>query len=160
VTRVFAYPLLWLALLGMWLALSGSLGVGQILLGAGVASLACWAVATVAPPRPRLRRPGSILRLVLLVLADVARSNLQVLALALGRREPRSAFVSIPLTLTEPNGLAVLACIVTATPGSAWIDYRSATGEVLIHVLDTDDPQAWAAELKRTYESLLLEIFQ
>ncbi|HEY0917732.1 Na+/H+ antiporter subunit E [Devosia sp.] len=159
-TRVFAYPLLWLALLGMWLALSGSLGVGQILLGAGVASLACWAVATVAPPRPRLRRPGSILRLFLLVLADVARSNLQVLALALGRREPRSAFVSIPLTLTEPNGLAVLACIVTATPGSAWIDYRSATGEVLIHVLDTDDPQAWAAELKRTYESLLLEIFQ
>ena len=49
---------------------------------------------------------------------------------------------------------------MTATPGSAWIDYRSATGEVLIHVLDTADPQAWAAALQRTYESLLLEIFE
>ncbi len=159
-TRLFAYPLLWLMLLGMWLLLNGSVDLGQVLLGAAVASFACWAVGAVAPPRPRLRRPGSMLRLLVLVVMDVAHSNLNVLTLALGRREPRSAFVTIPLRLTDPNGLAVLACIVTATPGSAWIDYRSATGEVLIHVLDTADPQAWAAALQRTYESLLLEIFE
>ena len=32
--RILPYPLLWLALVAMWLALTGSLAPGQILLGA------------------------------------------------------------------------------------------------------------------------------
>ena len=41
-TRLFAYPLLWLMLLGMWLLLNGSVDLGQVLLGAAVASFAFW----------------------------------------------------------------------------------------------------------------------
>jgi len=159
-TRIFAYPLLWLALLVMWLLLSRSLGLGQVLLGGGVAALACWAVSALEPPKPRIRKIGVVLKLAAMVLADIAHSNLAVLVLIVSGREPQSTFVRIPLELREPNALAVLACIVTATPGSAWIDYRSADSAVLIHVLDTDDGEAWANRLKHDYERRLLEIFQ
>lgn len=158
-TRVFVYPLLWLALLAMWLLLNGA-SLGQILLGAAIASLACWAVGAVEPPKPRIRRFGSILRLAGLVIADIVRSNIAVFGLVVSGREPRSVFVTIPLELSEPNALAVLACIITATPGSAWVKYDSIAGTVVVHVLDTDDGDAWVATLKRDYEPRLLEIFQ
>lgn len=154
------YPLLWFALLAMWLILNGSLGLGQVLLGMLVATLACGAVARLQPPKARLRNIGAIVRLAGFVIADVVQSNIRVIALILSGRTPRSVFVAIPLDLTDPNGLAVLACIVTATPGSAWIHYDSMRASVTIHVLDTDDAAAWSAALKRDYEQRLLEIFQ
>lgn len=158
--RLLPYPLLWLALLAMWVMLSGSLSLGQLLLGAIIASLACWAVVALEPPKPNIRRIGAIARLVGLVVADIVLSNIAVIRLVLSGRPPRSAFVTIPLDLKDPNGLAVLSCIVTATPGSAWIHYDSMLSSVMIHVLDTPDEAAWIATLKRNYEQRLVEIFR
>lgn len=158
--RIFAYPLLWIALFCMWALLSRSVAPGSLLVGAIVASICCWALGAIAVPRPRIRKLGSIARLIGLVLADVFRSNIAVVRLTLGRRKPRSSFVTIPLALRDPNGLAVLACIITATPGSAWISHSLITHSVLLHVLDVDDAEAWGATVKRTYEALLMEIFQ
>ena len=99
-------------------------------------------------------------RCAVLVIVDVLKSNMDVLKLVLSGRTARSAFVDIPLELTDENGLAILACIVTATPGSAWIEHNSARNIVTIHVLDTPDAQAWASDFKRTYEQRLVEILQ
>ena len=156
----FSRPLVWLGLLVMWLILNGSLAPGQIILGMIVATLACWAALPLVPPKSRVRNFGTIFVLLGVVLVDVIKSNLHVLGLVLSGRTARSAFVDIPLELTDENGLAILACIVTATPGSAWIEHNSARNVVTIHVLDTPDAEAWAAEFKRTYEQRLVEILQ
>jgi len=156
----FSRPLVWLGLLVMWLILNGSLAPGQIILGMIVATLACWAALPLVPPKSRVRNFGTIFVLLGVVLVDVIKSNLHVLGLVLSGRTARSAFVDIPLELTDENGLAILACIVTATPGSAWIEHNSARNVVTIHVLDTPDADAWAAEFKRTYEQRLVEILQ
>jgi len=158
--RLMPYPLLWLSLVAMWLLLNNSLGLGQVLLGMLVATLACGAVARLEPPKARLRSIGTTIRLAGLVIADVVHSNIAVIGLILSGRTPRSVFVTVPLDLKDPNGLAVLACIITATPGSAWIHYDSMRDSVTIHVLDTEDEAAWIAALKRDYEQRLLEIFQ
>ncbi len=66
----------------------------------------------------------------------------------------------MPLELKDPAALAVLSCIITATPGSAWLEYSPAESTVLIHVLDLIDEQQWVDTIKRRYEDLLLEIFR
>ena len=156
----FSRPLVWLALVAMWLLLNGSLEPGQIILGMIVATLACWAALPLVPPKSRVRNVGTIFVLLGLVIVDVIKSNIDVLKLVLSGRTARSAFVDIPLELTDENGLAILACIVTATPGSAWIEHNSARNIVTIHVLDTPDAQTWASDFKRTYEQRLVEILQ
>lgn len=158
--RVLAYPFLWLALLAMWLLLSRSVAPGQLLLGGMVATIGCIGAGAVEAPRSRIRKPFKILKLIWLVMLDIVRSNIAVFALAVGRREPRSVFVNIPLQLRDRNGLAILACIITATPGSAWINYNPRTDTVLVHVLDTEDGIAWGDTVKHTYEALLREIFE
>ncbi len=158
--KLLPFPRVWLVLVVMWLILQGNAAPGQLLLGAVVATIACWAVQALEPPNSHPRRIGIILALIWLVLKDVVLSNVAVIGLLVSGRQARSAFVSIPLALKDPNGLAILACIVTATPGSAWIEYDSTLSKVTIHVLDVDDEAAWSAALKQNYEQRLLEIFQ
>ena len=73
---------------------------------------------------------------------------------------PSAARLVQPLELRDRSALAILACIITATPGSAWLEYDAARGTVLIHVLDLIDEQQWIDTIKHRYERLLLEIFQ
>ncbi len=160
--RILPHPLLTLLLVLVWMVLT-SFSPGQLILGSVVAVFAGRAFAALTPDRTRLRRPDLILRLVLIVAADIARSNVAVAQLILtgGRHGQRhSGFVHIPLDLREPNGLATLALIVTATPGTAWLDYDPDSGELLLHVFDLVDEAGWIDLVKNRYEALLLEIFQ
>jgi multicomponent K+:H+ antiporter subunit E len=97
------------------------------------------------------------------VLRDIVRSNVGVARIVLGlagTREIRSGFVNIPLDLTDPHGLAVLAGIVTATPGTVWVDYDLTASTVTLHVLDLKTEQDWIDWIKRRYERLLIGIFE
>lgn len=160
--RFLPYPFLSLGLLLLWLLLQQSLGLGQVLLGAVIALIAGRAFAALQPERPRIRHPIKIIRLIILVSVDVMRSNLAVARIVMeGRRRAHtSGFLTLPLELRDRSALAILACIITATPGSAWLEYDSARGTVLIHILDLIDEQEWIDTIKHRYESLLLEIFQ
>ena len=67
--------------------------------------------------------------------------------------------MDIPLDLRDPYGLAALACIITSTPGTLWVDFDAASGTLTIHVLDLVDESEWIRTIKGRYERLLLEIF-
>ena len=97
-----------------------------------------------------------------LVTLDIIRSNIAVARIVLSgrQRNQTEGFLVVPLTLTNTFGLVILACIVTATPGSAWLEYSATRSAVLIHVLDLVDADKWIKTLKDRYENLLLEIFE
>lgn len=160
--HVLPYPMLSLGLLAMWLLLQQSLGLGHILLGTVIALFAGRALAALQPEKPRIRRIDKLLWLVCLVTVDVLRSNFAVALIVMqGRgREQTSGFLTVPLILRDRSGLAILACIITATPGSAWLEYDATRSSVLIHVLDLVDEADWIDTVKNRYERLLLEIFQ
>ncbi len=160
--RVLPYPLLTAGLLLLWLLLSQSMAPGSVVLGAVLALGASWALVPLRPPKARFRRPGVALRLALIVLSDIIRSNVAVARIILNprRRDRRSGFVRIPLEMRNPYGLATLACIITATPGTIWVEFDSAAGTVLIHVLDLIEEETWIQIIKGRYERRLMEIFE
>lgn len=160
-TRILPYPLLSAALFVMWLLLN-QVTVGHVVLGGIVALAASLAMKALQPAKPRLRRWDQIPVLVAIVLVDILKSNIAVAGLILrGRRRGKTAgFLAIPLELRDRTGLAVLACIITSTPGTAWVDYHSGKSELLIHVLDLTDPQGLTEQIKQSYERRLMEIFE
>ncbi|HRP80064.1 MAG TPA: Na+/H+ antiporter subunit E [Aquamicrobium sp.] len=160
-SRVLPYPLMMASLVAVWLVLTG-FTLGQFVVGVVVALIAGQGLALLHPAKPRLRRWTMIPKLVAIVLYDIVRSNVAVTSIILGgpRRERRSGFVSIPLDLRDPTGLAVLSVIITSTPGTAWFDYNSAHGMLLIHVFDLVDEEGWRELIKHRYEHLLMEIFE
>jgi len=159
-TRLLPYPLLALSLLLMWLLLNG-FSAGQLLLGAAVAIPATWAMRALDPAKPRVRRWRVAAVLFARVFADVIKSNFDAarIILADGGRI-RSGLVEVPLDLRDPTGLALLACILTCMPGTAWVEYNAASSELLMHVLDLDAEEDWRDVVKERYERPIREIFE
>lgn len=159
--RILPYPLLAVALFGMWLLINQSLSPGHLVLGAVIGLALPWALTLLEPPRVRIRRPVAIVRLALRVFVDIVRSNIIVAGIILGlrRRMRASGFVEIPLALRDTYGLAVLACIITSTPGTVWVNFNAPNGVLTIHVLDLVEEQEWIDTIQLRYEALLLEIF-
>jgi multicomponent K+:H+ antiporter subunit E len=160
--RWMPFPLLWVALLAMWLVLAGNVAPADVLAGALAALAGVHGLAALQPPQAKLRRPLRALELAWLVQVDIVRANIAVARIVLhrGTRGTYSGFVDIPLALSNPVGLAALACIVTATPGTAWAGYDPRSGVLTLHVLDITDEQGVVDAIKDRYERRLMEVFQ
>lgn len=155
------YPLLTAALALMWLLLSG-FTPGQLIVSLVVATLASQGLAALGEVSPKVRRWLAIPELLGIVLYDIVRSNIAVAGILLsGKRRPRtSGFIVVPLRLSHPSALAILSIVLTSTPGTAWLDYNSTRGELLIHVFDLVDEHEWIELITNRYERLLLEMFE
>ena len=159
--RLLPAPLLTAALLAIWLLLNESWSAGQVALGALLAVAIPWLSAPLRPLAVRVRHPGVALRLAAAVARDVVAANLEVAwTVATGTREPRAAFVQIPLDLRDPNGLATLSVITTIVPGTVWMELAPDRSGVLLHVFDLADEAAFVAHFKSRYERPLQEIFE
>lgn len=160
-TRLLPHPLLSAGLALMWLLLT-RFSLGHLILGSVVAVLAGLALARIEPRAPRIRAWWPLIKLVTIVSGDIVRSNAAVAWLLLTKGSHstrRSGFVDIPLRLRDPVPLALLAMIVTATPGTAWLEYDPESGVLLLHVFDLLDEDAWRALIRTRYEALLIEAF-
>jgi multicomponent K+:H+ antiporter subunit E len=159
---ILPYPLLSLALLILWLLLNQSVSPGHVILGSVIAVLTSWVMAALRPEKSRIRRPGAALRLLGMVLVDILRSNLAVGRIIVRSRVPgvNAGFMTIPLDMRSRHGLAVLAIIITSTPGTIWVNYDAAKGTLLLHVLDLVDETVWVRTIKGRYERLLMEVFE
>ncbi len=143
-----------------WLLLNQSVSLGNLAIALVLAFVLPLFTERFRTERPRLRRPGLILRLGLIVLYDIVKSNIEVTRRVLGpvsRIKP--GFVWVPLTIREPHGIYALAGIITMTPGTLSADLSDDRRFLLVHALNVDDPEALVADIKARYEAPLLEIF-
>lgn len=158
-SRLIPYPLLTLSLYGMWVLLTG-FSMGHALLGLVIAIGVSRTMLTLAPDKPRIRFGMPMVRLIRFALWDILRSNVAASRIILAGGKPkRPSFVQIPLELRNSYGLAVLAIIICATPGTLWLQYDAERGVLLLHVLDLEDEAELIAEIKENYEGPLMEIF-
>lgn len=112
-------------------------------------------------PATQHMRLAPVLRLLLVVLWDIVVSNITVARLVLGpMSRPRPAWVTVPLALSHPTAIALLASIITTTPGTVSCLIDEERKHILVHALDCSDPTQMAADIKTRYENLLLAIFE
>ena len=160
-TRWLPHPWFALWLLVAWLLLQQSVAASTIVLGIVLALALSWALGKLDLPRVRVRSLGTLLMLLARVFGDIVRSNIAVAGIIVSpRSRVSSGFVTIPLEMTHRYALALLACIITATPGTIWISHDSLRRVLVIHVLDLVDETTWIARIKRRYEQPLLRIFR
>jgi multicomponent K+:H+ antiporter subunit E len=160
--RLIPAPLLSTALLALWLVLSRSASLGQILLGLAIALAVPHLTAGVRLSTVRVRRPLVVIRFILMVGYDVLASNIQVAKgiLAWRWRRPNARFVVIPLELRDPVGLAALAMVTTVVPGTVWSEIALDRSAMMLHVWDVDEEESFVIRFKARYEKPLREIFE
>lgn len=90
-------------------------------------------------------------RLAVTVLSNVFRTRPQV----------QPGIVAVPLTITNPLEMTVLASIITLTPGTLSVDIRERPDggmDLFVHGMDIADPETFRQEIKHKFETPLLEL--
>ena len=147
----------------MWLVLNRTLAAGDVILGAVVAlgrraraRAAATRVDSLSAASDRVSSwPRSCCSTSCARTSPLPRS-----CFVPATRSRVAGFVDIPLDTRHPMALAALACIITATPGTAWAKYDSLANVVTMHVLDLVDGPALVRTIKDRYEAKLREVFE
>lgn len=162
IARFLPHPLLTLTLTVVWLMLLNDLTLGGLLFGLLLGITIPLLTAAFWPNRPRVSRPLKIAEYVLVVLWDIIVANVKVAYIVLfkSNAQIRPHFIAIPLEIYSPEAITVLAGTITMTPGTVTADLSADGRALLVHCLDTDDPQGEIDGIKQRYERRLKEIFE
>ncbi|WP_296947701.1 Na+/H+ antiporter subunit E [uncultured Massilia sp.] len=157
------YPFVSLGLCVLWLLLNQTLAPAHVLLGAAVGIAAPLLARGLQPQGyPRLRRARVLARLLAMAAFEIVRSCFDVCRVILFADYAKvdSQFIRVPLTLRDPYGLAVLSCLINLTPGTVWVEILADDHELVLHVFDLHDADAWVGIIQTRYERPLIEIFE
>lgn len=150
-----------LLLTAFWLLLVNEVSVAQTLLGLLLGVAVTAVDAAFRPQGPAVRRIGAAVQLLLVFVYDILIANLAVARAALSPRlSIRPQLVRVPLDLDQPGPAALLAAMVTLTPGTVSVELDLAGRVLVVHGLLVDDQARTAAEIKARYEARVKEIFQ
>jgi multicomponent K+:H+ antiporter subunit E len=160
--RLLPHPGLTLVLTAVWILLVNKVTLGNLVLGLGLGIVIPILTAPFWPDRPPIRRPLKMFEYVAIVLWDIVVANVKVAMIVVFRPNAKieSKFITVPLALTSPEGITVLASTITLTPGTVSADLSRCGHVLLVHCLDAPDPDAVRDEIKTRYERRLLELFE
>ncbi|MGB1234127.1 MAG: Na+/H+ antiporter subunit E [Planktomarina sp.] len=159
--RIFPHPLLTALLTVVWMLLQNQFSWGMVVFGLILGIIIPAMTAIWWPDRPVGFRAGKMITYLIIVCWDIIVANIQVawIVLTVPNAKLKSAWISIPLDLTQPEAITMLAGTITLTPGTVTADLSSEGRCLLVHVLHTDDPQGEVDVIKTRYEARLKEIF-
>ena len=159
-SRWLPHPLLSAALAISWLLLTGERTLAHLLLGIALGVIIPLTIAPFLEHLPKVLSARAAIALTLRVTWDIVLANIAVSRLVLGPMgRLRPVFLHVPLAVTHPQAVALLASIITMTPGTVSITVNDEKRELLVHALDCPDPEKAIADIKSRYEKPLLEIF-
>jgi multicomponent Na+:H+ antiporter subunit E len=144
-----------------WLALTGDWSLAAAAFSIALA----WLLLRLVRPlggegfrRVRLSRlPGFLLYL----LKEILVANLKVAAAVVapsGRLRP--AIVAVPLALDRDAEIALLANLITLTPGTLSLDVSPDRRTLYVHAMSTEGPDALRREIREGFERRILEVFR
>ena len=159
--RLLPHPALSALLLLVWLLMANSITVGGIVLGGVFALILPKFTQPFWPDRPRMRFGRALVGYLVIVLFDILVANFQVAWLILFRRnrDLRARWLVIPIDLTTPEAITMLAGTISLTPGTVSSDVSADGRFLLVHALDVDDEAAEIARIKKRYEARLQRVF-
>lgn len=143
----------------VWMAIGWSFTPANLALGLG----AGWIALRVAGASGHLPviRPLALLALVLLFLKELALSAMTVLRAVLRPRlDIAPGIVEVPLALDHDGEIALLACLITLTPGTLSVDLSKDRRHLLVHALDASDPDGLRRSIADGFERAILKAFR
>ncbi|MEM7399079.1 MAG: Na+/H+ antiporter subunit E [Pseudomonadota bacterium] len=159
--NLIPHPLLTLLIVVVWILLNG-ISWGAAVLGLFLGVVVPKLTSAFWPDRPLVKNPLTIIEYALIVLWDIVIANFQVAYLILFRRgdDLHSQFVTVPLDLRTPEAISALAGTITMTPGTVSATLSADGRALLVHCLETDDPEGTVSHIKTRYETRLQRIFE
>jgi multicomponent Na+:H+ antiporter subunit E len=153
--------LVWnIILAGMWMAMTELSGT-NLFIGFVLGYFVLWLSPGVAQRTHYFRRVGQGLRFTGFFLRELvvatARISYDVLT---PTPYMKPAVIGVPLDVETDAEIALLAIVVTLTPGSLALDVSSDRKTLYVHAMYVTDPEALRRDIKRGFERRILELLR
>jgi multicomponent Na+:H+ antiporter subunit E len=151
----------------VWCALNGEFSVALYLWGLIFGSAALWLVESRAVTSPSahgkgwkwIMKPWTALKFGSWFLKEVLVANLQVVSHALSPKLTiQPAVIAIPLDVKTDIEIALLANLITLTPGTLSIDVSFDRSTLYIHVMNAKDLESVRKNIKNNFERRVMEL--
>lgn len=144
----------------LWLLLSNSYTLPNLLFAVIAGTAALWLVRNVRETADFRIRPVKVAQLIGLFLVELVKSAVRVLVLALSPHPVFSpGLIAVPLRVERDFQIALLANLITLTPGTQSVDVSADGRTLLVHCLDVGNPDQTIADIRNGFEALILEAF-
>lgn len=157
----FAMSALILAVI--WAAITGAFTVPNLLLGAVIGLLASGLVRDRMHSAFLARRAWRIARLIGVFSRELLVSAVKVAILVLRpnlAKHLHPAIIAYPLAARSDGEIALLANLITLTPGTLSLDVSEDRSTLYVHVLSMADKQAVIRDIQQCFEGRVLEVFR
>lgn len=142
-----------------WLMLAQSISPGNLLIAFILAIFIPRIVRPFITYTPDIHWNLAI-KLFFVVLWDIIISNIRVAKLVLGpTKNLHPKWFRVPLDTDHEHVNTLLAMIITTTPGTVSAGIDQERGDILVHALSCEDPDAEIEAIKIRYEVPLIDIF-
>ena len=145
----------------VWLAVSGSFTLPNLLLGLAAGGLSLVLVRGHVRPDGRRLRPLKRLSRGLLFFKELALSAFKVAVLvASPKMAVKPGIFAFPLTVDRDFEITLLANLITLTPGTLSVDVSEDRMVLYVHAIDCSDPAGARRDIANGFERKIMEAFR
>lgn len=146
-----------------WAVMTGTFTAPNLLFGGALGVLASFLLRDRIRSAFLARRLLRILRLVLIFIYELLLSAIRVAFLVLRpdmKAHLHPAIIAFPLSARSDAEIALLANLITLTPGTLSLDVSDDRGTLFVHVLSVQDKDALVGDIRRGFEARVIEVFR
>jgi multicomponent Na+:H+ antiporter subunit E len=147
--------------MALWIAATAVFTYGNALLGFVIGFLVLWWLRPLLGRTSYFRKLPLALWFSVLFLWEVLKANLRVAwDVVTPQKFRRLGIVAIPLDITTDTEIALLANLITLTPGSLCLDVSEDRRTLYVHEMFVDDPATVRRQIKQRFERWVLVLLR
>lgn len=155
-----------LILAAAWLALTGELTLPNTIVGLILGYSALWlmhkAQGDESPTSSYIHRVPRIFRFIGTFIRTILQSNLTMAKAVISPLDQlKPAIVGIPLDITHPRAITLLANWITLTPGTLSLEVSEDQKTLFVHTFDVGESvETFRQQIKNDFERRVMEVMQ
>lgn len=144
-----------------WGAVTGSFSVVNLAFGYVLGLGALYLIREQINTGGYFRRASRVIGLILLFLYELVMSAWRVARIVIRPKlDLNPGFIAFPLTVESDFEIALLANLITLTPGTLSVDVSEDRKVLYIHCIDVPDPEGTIADIRNGFERKIMEAFR
>lgn len=145
----------------VWAAVTGSFSLANLLFGLVLATGALYVIREQVGSLGYFARARRVISLGLLFIYELVLSAWRVAVLVVSpKMDVQPGILAYPLTVKRDFEIALLANLITLTPGTLSVDVSEDRTKLFVHCVDCSDPEATKRDIAEGFERKIIEAFQ
>lgn len=145
----------------VWSVLNGDVNARNLAIGFLLGYFVLGAIRPGAGGTSYFLKVKQVISFILLFLKEMIVSSVRVAHDVLTiKSHAKPGIIAVPLDAKTDAEIALLANVITLTPGTLSLDVSDDRSTLYIHAMFVDDPDQLRAEIKHGLEKILLEVMR